>query len=142
MINLLWIINPISRPVKDNAQKYYDNIVNPKPGTFCVSTDNWDGKWNKMTPEDIANLQKEYDEYYNRDLDKYKKINDFLKHWSKYKVITEKQYWDLVLDKDILRVVYFFKYGDNVMIITGEWSDDDITEFLLDARMNWSDRII
>ena len=142
MINLIWYINKIKKPIKENAQKRYDAIVNPNPGTFCVCTDNWNGKWNNMTKEDIEKLQEEYDENYEEEMSEYKITNEFIKKWKGYDLITEEQYQELISNDYITRLIYLFRCEGKVMIIIGDWDDDDINDYLLKYRMNWSDRIV
>ena len=135
MIKLIWYINPLGLPIKQNAKKDYDAMFNPEPGCWCVSTS---PEWHKnMTPEEIANMQKGYDEAYERNFTEWVVVGGFLSRWSIKQSISEEEYKEMISDK-ALEYIYVFRYEDKVLIASVDYNLD---QWLMKCRMNWGDKV-
>jgi len=81
MIKLFFSDKEVIMPKLDNAKKYYDSVVNPKKGTWCVSTgiDNLDSELKEMTKKDLEQLQKKYDKKHKCQMKYYLLLKAFIK---------------------------------------------------------------
>jgi hypothetical protein len=62
--------------------------------------------------------------------------------WKDYWSISDEQYQDMISDKEILKLIYLFRYNDTAIIVIGDWPDEFVIDYLLKNRMNWEDRVI
>lgn len=113
-------------------------------GTYTVSTSNWN--------ETTCSVQTElYKSKYDRKMLEYELISPFIAKWKDGKVISEKQFEKLKeeylhinseIEKNSIcsSPLEVFRYKDKVLINTHLWRED-LDTFLMEHRMNYSDRI-